>query len=221
MGYYCAWGDAKMKCSSEEEGYENRVIVDVAEKRGGRASDTHGEAPPTPAPPIADDTDRQFWAEDELSSSESRQRLTARRKRRRSVSYRNRAANMSQSRAPRPSNSSSDSIHAETSAKVCRIRRRWLNPKTEKLQLGKASCTSTEEPICMVNKVIASEHQAASTSSSRLESREAILPRANHCERASNTLRDVKRIRPKKARGPSFFYSIKRKRLWFVIYSLR
>lgn len=104
---------------------------------------------------------------------------------------------------------------------VCRIRRRWLNPKTEKLQLGKASCTSTEEPICMVNKVIASEHQAASTSSSRLESREAILPRANHCERASNTLRDVKRIRPKKARGPSFFYSIKRKRLWFIIYSLR
>jgi len=41
MGYYCAWGDAKMICSSEEEGYENRA--DVGEKRGGRVSDTYGE----------------------------------------------------------------------------------------------------------------------------------------------------------------------------------
>lgn len=44
MGYYCAWGDAKMMCSSEEEGYENHRATDVDEKRGGRASDTHGEA---------------------------------------------------------------------------------------------------------------------------------------------------------------------------------
>jgi hypothetical protein len=42
MGYYCAWGDAKIMCSSEEEGYENRV--DVEQKRGGCALDTHGEA---------------------------------------------------------------------------------------------------------------------------------------------------------------------------------
>jgi len=25
MGYYCAWGDAKVTCSSEEEGYETRA----------------------------------------------------------------------------------------------------------------------------------------------------------------------------------------------------
>ncbi|XP_012062996.1 PREDICTED: uncharacterized protein LOC105626301 [Atta cephalotes] len=200
MGYYCAWGDAKKKGSSEEEGYENR-ITDIGEKRRRCISNTYGEAPLVPAPPISDDTDRQFWAEDELSSSESRQRLTAKRKRRHSVSYRNRAANKSRSRTSRPSNSSSDSIHAETSAKVCRIRKRWLNPKIEKLQSRKASYINTEETACTVNKVISSEHQA-STSSSRFENHESFLWRENHCEQADNTLRNVKKVRLKKTRGP-------------------
>ncbi|EGI69108.1 hypothetical protein G5I_02280 [Acromyrmex echinatior] len=189
-----------MKGSSEEEGYENRV-TDIGEKRRRRASNIYGEAPLVPAPPISDDTDRQFWAEDELSSSESRQRLTARRKRRHSVSYRNRAANKSRSRASRPSNSSSDSIHAETSAKVCRIRKHWLNPKIEKLQSRKAYI-NTEETACTVNKVISSEHQA-STSSSRLENHESVLWRENYCEQADNkrTL-NVKKVRLKKTHGP-------------------
>lgn len=43
MGYYCAWGDGKMTCSSEEEGYENRTS-DIGEKRGRHVSDIHGEA---------------------------------------------------------------------------------------------------------------------------------------------------------------------------------
>lgn len=43
MGYYCAWGDAKMMCSSEEEGYENRVS-DIGEKRGESTSNIYGEA---------------------------------------------------------------------------------------------------------------------------------------------------------------------------------
>lgn len=43
-----------------------------------------------PTPPISDDTDLQFWAEDELSNTESRQKLIRRRKRRYSLTYRNR-----------------------------------------------------------------------------------------------------------------------------------
>ena len=43
MGYYCAWGDAKKKGSSEEEGYENR-ITDIGEKRRRCISNTYGEA---------------------------------------------------------------------------------------------------------------------------------------------------------------------------------
>lgn len=39
MSYYCAWGDVKRMCSSEEEGYENHVI-EAREKRRGHASDT-------------------------------------------------------------------------------------------------------------------------------------------------------------------------------------
>ncbi|KAM0730604.1 hypothetical protein ACS0PU_002933 [Formica fusca] len=116
MGYYCAWGDAKM-CSSEEEGYEYRAS-DGREKRRDRVLDTFGEIPSGAVLPISDDADRQFWAEDELSNSESRQKLTARRKRRHSVSYRNRTVNRSRSCAPNSSTSSSDSICTrETSPK--------------------------------------------------------------------------------------------------------
>ncbi|XP_012536389.2 uncharacterized protein LOC105836690 [Monomorium pharaonis] len=202
MGYYCAWGDAKMVCSSEEEGYDNRAS-DVGQKRGRRASDTHGEAPSVPASPISDDTDRQFWAEDELSSSESRQRLNTRRKRRHSVSYRNRAANKSLSRAPRSSNSSSDSIHVEILPKIRKTRRRWLHSKTKKLQSVKASCTSTEKTDCAIEVHVSSEHQTASTSSSRLEDHKTNLLRTNHCKQSSHTLRNNKKTRMKKAYGSS------------------
>lgn len=136
-----------------------------------------------------------------MSSSESRQRLTTRRKRRRSVSYRNRATNRSRSCILPPSNSSSDSVHVETSPKVRRTRKRWTDPKTEKLKSGKASCTNIEEMVSTVNRVVSSEHQAVSTSSSRLGSREAISSRVNRYERASNASRDLKRVRIKRLYG--------------------
>jgi len=75
-----------------------------------------------------------------------------------------------------------------------------LNPKTEKLRSGKASCTSTEETVCTMNKIVSSERQATSTSGSRLENCEPILSRENHCERADNTLRNVRKVYPKKGR---------------------
>ncbi|KAL2730844.1 Heparanase [Vespula squamosa] len=51
---------------------------------------TSGEAPSVPTPPISDDTDLQFWAEDELSNTESKHKLVGRHKRRYSLAYRNR-----------------------------------------------------------------------------------------------------------------------------------
>lgn len=48
------------------------------------------ETPSIPTRPTSDDTDLQFWAEDELSNTESRQKLIRRRKRRYSLTYRNR-----------------------------------------------------------------------------------------------------------------------------------
>lgn len=66
---------------------------------------------PTPTPPISDDTDRPFWAEDELSSSESKQQLNEKQKRRRSLSYRNRiAVHRSRSLLFQSSSSSLDSL---------------------------------------------------------------------------------------------------------------
>lgn len=46
--------------------------------------------PPVPTPPISDDTDLQFWAEDELSNTESKHKLIGRHKRRYSLAHRNR-----------------------------------------------------------------------------------------------------------------------------------
>jgi hypothetical protein len=43
MSYYYAWGDIKMMCSSEEEGYENHVL-EARGKRRGHALGTSGEA---------------------------------------------------------------------------------------------------------------------------------------------------------------------------------
>lgn len=67
----------------------------------------------TPSSSIFDDTEQQFWAEDELSHSESLQRLRAKRKRRHRLFYRNRVANRNRFRVFHSSNSSSDSIRTE------------------------------------------------------------------------------------------------------------
>lgn len=68
---------------------------------------------------ILDETDCQFWAEDELSSSESKNRLVSRRKRRRSVSYRNRT-NIHKSRSAlfQSSSSNSSSLYIKMSTAV-------------------------------------------------------------------------------------------------------
>lgn len=75
-----------------------------------------------PTPPISDDTDRPFWAEDELSSSESKQQLNKRQKRRRSSSYRNRIAiHRSRSLLFQSSNSSLDSVPEQISKGIFNI----------------------------------------------------------------------------------------------------
>lgn len=208
MGYYCAWGDAKM-CSSEEEGYEYRAS-DGREKRRDRVLDTFGEIPSGAVLPISDDADRQFWAEDELSNSESRHKLTARRKRRHSVSYRNRTVNRSRSCAPNSSTSSSDSICTrETSPKACKMRKcRRQKPKTKKLQsinTEKESSTSIEETVCTMNEVFSPECQTASTSDKKsaslhCENHRASSSYRNHRKRANETLR-AKKIGLQKTRG--------------------
>ncbi|XP_046602128.1 uncharacterized protein LOC124295608 isoform X1 [Neodiprion lecontei] len=120
-----ARGDCKNAiCSSEEEElqqgvYNNFVHVapityammahlNINEKRFP-VPGTSGEAPALPMPPTADDTDRQFWAEDELSGSESRLRLVCKQRRRRSVAYRNRVAIRKRSRSLLRQSSSSNS----------------------------------------------------------------------------------------------------------------
>ncbi|XP_029166617.1 uncharacterized protein LOC114937356 [Nylanderia fulva] len=204
MGYYCAWGDAKIMGSSEEEGYEFSVS-DGREKRRNRVSNTFGETSSGAVLPMSDDADRQFWAEDELSnSSESRQRLTTRRKRRRSVSYRNRTANRSRSFARNSSHSSSDSIDAETSPKACKIRkycRCWRQKlKTVKLQsvnTEKESSTSIGERICTMNEVVFPECQTASISDRKstdlhIENHQIISSNKNNHKRASDVVRAKK-----------------------------
>ncbi|XP_050449685.1 uncharacterized protein LOC126850584 [Cataglyphis hispanica] len=208
MGYYCAWGDAKM-CSSEEEGYEYRTS-DSREKRRNRLTDTFGEISSGAVLPISDDADRQFWAEDELSNSESRQKLTARKKRRHSVSYRNRTVNRSRSCAPNASNSSSDSI-CTREPEVCKMRKccRRQKPKTKKLQsinTEKDSSTSIEKRICTMNEVFSPDCQTASTSNKKSTNLHCEYHRMNssyrnHRKRANEMIR--KKIGLQKMRGPS------------------
>lgn len=70
----------------------------------------------SPVPPISDDTDRPFWAEDELSTSESKHQLNEKQKRRRSSSYRNRiAVHRSRSLLFQSSSSSLDSLSEQIS----------------------------------------------------------------------------------------------------------
>ncbi|XP_046750771.1 uncharacterized protein LOC124413982 [Diprion similis] len=120
-----ARGDCKKAiCSSEEEELQQEVYnsfvhiapvtyammahLDINEKRFP-VPGTSGEAPALPMPPIADDTDRQFWAEDEMSGSESRLCLVCKQRRRRSVAYRNRVAVRKRSRSLLCQSSSSNS----------------------------------------------------------------------------------------------------------------
>lgn len=65
--------------------------------------------PALPAPPTSDDTDLQFWAEDEMSSSDSRLHLVCRQRRRHSLAYRNRVAIRKRSRSLLCQSSSSNS----------------------------------------------------------------------------------------------------------------
>ncbi|XP_068977811.1 uncharacterized protein [Bombus flavifrons] len=109
MGYYASGDTRKTIQNSEDEGYENQsscTIISV------------GSPAPT-TPPISDDTDRPFWAEDELSSSESKQQLNEKQKRRRSLSYRNRVAtHRSRSLLFQSSSSSLDSLSEQISPGV-------------------------------------------------------------------------------------------------------
>ncbi|EFN71593.1 Bromodomain-containing protein 8 [Camponotus floridanus] len=205
--------DAKIMCSSEEEGYEYHVS-DGREKRRDHFSETFNETSSGTALPISNDADRQFWAEDELSNaSESRQRLSVKRKRRLSVSYRNRTANRSQSCAPNSSSSSSDSIYAEISPKVCKMRKycRRQALKAKKIQsvnVEKKSSTSIEETAYTMNEVLSPECQAASTSNKKSASsqprfeNQTNLMRRNHRKRANDST-CAKKIELQKTRGPS------------------
>ena len=68
---------------------------------------------------MIDETDRQFWAEDELSSSESKNRLIGKRKRRHSVSYRNRTmVHRNKSTLFQSSNSNSSSVYIKISSRA-------------------------------------------------------------------------------------------------------
>nr|XP_012220448.1 PREDICTED: uncharacterized protein LOC105671113 [Linepithema humile] len=206
MGYYRAWGDMKMMCSSEEEGYENRVL-EAREKRRGYASSTFGE-PSVPILSISiDDTDQQFWAEDELSNSESRQRLTSRRKRRHSISYRNRR-NRSRSyiHVPHSLNSSSDSTCAKTSLQIHRKRRCQCQCQLKKLQfMNSEEASGTSIKGTTINKVVFPECQIASTSGQKStnsypDNHQAGLSSINHREQTDDTIRRVRKIRLKKIR---------------------
>ncbi|RLU25389.1 hypothetical protein DMN91_001545 [Ooceraea biroi] len=204
MGYYCASGDTnKVTCSSEEEGYENHSSG--REKRD-RVLEIFGEIF-APVPLIPDDTDRQFWAEDELSNSESRQKLIARRKRRHSTSYRNRTANRSRSQAPHTSSSSSDSTYAGTSRPKIRRMRRYCRYETRlKPETKKASHTRIEETPRTMNEVFPESSQVASTSgqqstsNSQREVHQVTSSRANHQQRASDAIWHVRKAQRRRVR---------------------
>ncbi|XP_061941752.1 uncharacterized protein LOC114577322 [Apis cerana] len=132
MGYYAS-GDTRkiIQTSDDDEGYENQsscttVSVGILNQLEDRNKQyfifgiSQGISP-TPTPPISDDTDRPFWAEDELSSSESKQQLNEKQKRRRSLSYRNRiAVHRSRSLLFQSSSSSLDSLSERISPGVFR-----------------------------------------------------------------------------------------------------
>ena len=106
MGYYASGDTRKTIQNSEDEGYENQSSCTTI---------SVGSPAPT-TPPISDDTDRPFWAEDELSSSESKQQLNEKQKRRRSLSYRNRVViHRSRSLLFQSSSSSLDSLSEQIS----------------------------------------------------------------------------------------------------------
>ncbi|CAG5076952.1 Similar to Ttpal: Alpha-tocopherol transfer protein-like (Mus musculus) [Cotesia congregata] len=77
---------------------------------------------------ISDDTDQQFWAEDELSSQESRVQLS-KRKRRRSLAHRNRTYR-SRSRPNNLSSSSGRSVSRNPAMKRKKLTKKLLNMKS-------------------------------------------------------------------------------------------
>ncbi|XP_033208538.1 uncharacterized protein LOC117167593 [Belonocnema kinseyi] len=130
MGHYARGDSRKVGYSSEDdEGYHTRALISAStiqrmshlnlrDKNNNRVR-VSGEAPSLLTSTILDETDCQFWAEDELSSSDSKNRLVSRRKRRRSVSYRNRT-NIQKSRSAlfQSSSSNSSSLYIKMSTTV-------------------------------------------------------------------------------------------------------
>ncbi|XP_076166193.1 uncharacterized protein LOC143146075 [Ptiloglossa arizonensis] len=128
MGYYASGDTRKTIHSSEDEGYENQSphttisfelqsqsnIIDKSNFSFGKSEGISSVS----IPPTTDETDRSFWAEDELSSSESRQQLNKKQKRRHSFSYRNRIAVHRSRFLFFQSSSSMDSISGQISSKV-------------------------------------------------------------------------------------------------------
>ncbi|XP_053977088.1 uncharacterized protein LOC128875485 [Hylaeus volcanicus] len=131
MGHYASGDTRKTIHSSEDdEGYENQSYSTISIELQARSGITDkprlsfGKCEgisPLPIPPTSDDTDRPFWGEDELSSSESRQQLNPKQKRRRSFSYRNRIA--LRSLLFQSSSSSIDSISEQISSRVLKQER--------------------------------------------------------------------------------------------------
>ncbi|XP_043601204.1 uncharacterized protein LOC122575827 [Bombus pyrosoma] len=127
MGYYASGDTRKTIQNSEDEGYENQSScttisvgvlnqLDVNDKQYFTFRISQDISPAPTTPPISDDTDRPFWAEDELSSSESKQQLNEKQKRRHSLSYRNRVAiHRSRSLLFQSSSSSLDSLSEQIS----------------------------------------------------------------------------------------------------------
>ncbi|KAK9294556.1 hypothetical protein QLX08_010864 [Tetragonisca angustula] len=127
MGYYASGDTRKTIQTSEDEGYENQsscTTISVGVLNQLNIKDKQYfifgiSQNISPAPPISDDTDRPFWAEDELSTSESKYQLNDKQKRRRSSSYRNRiAVHRSRSLLFQSSSSSLDSLSEQISPGV-------------------------------------------------------------------------------------------------------
>ncbi|XP_076395206.1 uncharacterized protein LOC100880625 [Megachile rotundata] len=107
---YHASGDTRkiIQNSEDDEGYDNRSLYTL---------ETSEKISLTPISTISDDTDRSFWGEDELSTSESTQQLNKKQKRRHTLSYRNRiAVHRSRSSLFQSSSSSLNSVSEQISS---------------------------------------------------------------------------------------------------------
>lgn len=111
--------------------------------------------------PISDDADRPFWAEDELSSSESKQKLNKKRKRR-SLAYRNRASiDANASLLFHSTSSSTDSARLKiltTSSSYKRknrqaLRRFGTQNREERGAVRRRKCQRNKKHVSLINNV--------------------------------------------------------------------